>query len=141
MNNAVVLAVMAGVAVAFQITVNTVGLRILGTGALIGISGATTGVAGLLVAMLLSKPQFTPGSVLCALASGILGAFIVGSITIAASRAGVAQTLSLVLASQLILGLAIDKTGLLGPDFQEIGLLKVLGVALVLIGGILVVRY
>lgn len=141
MNNAVILAVMAGVAVAFQITVNTVGLRVLGAGALVGISGATTGAAGLLVAMFLSKPQFTSGSVLCAVASGLLGAFIVGSITVATSRAGVAQTLSLVLASQLLLGLAVDRFGLLAPDFQEIGPLKVLGVALVLIGGILVVRY
>jgi bacterial/archaeal transporter family-2 protein len=77
---------------------------------------------------------------MCALASGLLGAFILASIVLAANRGGLAQTLSLVIASQLIFGLTIDRLGVFGPVAQGVGLLKVLGVLLILAGGILVVR-
>ena len=72
--------------------------------------------------------------------SGLLGAFILAAILLAAGRAGLAQTFSLVIASQLIAGLLVDRTGLFGPAAADFGLLKVLGVALVLVGGVLVVR-
>jgi transporter family-2 protein len=77
---------------------------------------------------------------MCALASGLLGAFILSAIVLAANRAGLAQTLSLVIASQLVFGLAIDRLGVFGHTAQELGILKVLGIALILAGGILVVR-
>ena len=59
---------------------------------------------------------------------------------LAANRGGLAQTISLVIASQLVFGLAIDRLGVFGPAAQEIGVFKVLGIALILAGGILVVR-
>jgi transporter family-2 protein len=77
---------------------------------------------------------------LYAITSGLLGAFILGAIVLAAGRAGLAQTLTLVIASQLIVGLLIDRTGLFGPAAADFGPLKVVGVALVLVGGVLVVR-
>ncbi len=140
MNPAVILAVSAGVAIAFQVVVNSVGLRDLGPGALIGISGATTAVAGLAWALFAARPEATGRALLCAVASGGLGAFILGSIVLAANRGGLAQTLSLVIASQLVFGLAIDRLGVFGPVAQGVGPLKVLGVFLILTGGILVVR-
>ena len=42
-----ILAVSAGVAIALQVVVNSIGLRDLGLGALIGVSGAMTALAGL----------------------------------------------------------------------------------------------
>jgi transporter family-2 protein len=140
MNPAVVLAVSAGVAIALQVVANAIGLRDLGLGALIGISGATTALAGLAWALLAARPEATGRAVLCALASGVLGAVILASIVLAANRGGLAQTLSLVIASQLVFGLAIDRLGVFGPVAQGVSLLKVLGVLLVLAGGILVVR-
>jgi bacterial/archaeal transporter family-2 protein len=140
MNPAVVLAVSAGVAIALQVVANAVGLRDLGLGALIGISGATTALAGLAWALFAARPEATGRALLCALASGLLGAFILASIVLAANRGGLAQTLSLVIASQLIFGLTIDRLGVFGPVAQGVGLLKVLGVLLILAGGILVVR-
>lgn len=71
----------------------------------------------------------------------VLGAFILGATAFAAGRGGLAQTLSLVISAQLFVGLVIDRFGLFGPGTQEIGLLKTLGVTLILIGEILVVRY
>jgi transporter family-2 protein len=141
MNPAVVLAVSAGVAIALQVVANSVGLRDLGLGALIGISGATTALAGLALALFVAKPEATGRAVLCALSSGLLGAFILASIVLAANRGGLAQTLSLVIGSQLAFGLAIDRMGVFGPVAQGVGLLKILGVLLILAGGILVVRF
>ena len=107
--------------------------------ALIGVSGLATAAAGFAMA-LFARPEFTGRAMLYAIASGALGAFILGAIVLAAGRAGLAQTLSLVIASQLLAGLLIDRTGVFGPAAADFGLLKVLGVALVLVGGVLVVR-
>ncbi|WP_166176675.1 DMT family transporter [Rubrobacter tropicus] len=139
MNIGAILAALAGLAIAAQVVVNTLGIRYLGVGALIGVSGVATAIAGFAVA-LFSHPEFTARATLWAIVSGVLGAFILGAIVLAAGRAGLAQTLSLVIASQLIAGLLIDRTGLFGPAAADFGLLKVFGVALILAGGLLVVR-
>lgn len=140
MNPAVILAVSAGVAIAVQVVANSIGLRDLGLGGLICLSGATTALAGLAWALFAARPEATGRALLCASASGLLGAFIVGSIVLAANRGGLAQTLSLVIASQLAFGLALDRLGVFGPVAQDVGLLKVFGVLLILAGGFLVVR-
>jgi uncharacterized membrane protein YdcZ (DUF606 family) len=121
LNPAVILAVSAGVVIAFQVVVNAVGLRDLGLGGLIGVSGTTTAFAGLGWALFAAKPEATGRALLCAVASGLLGAFILSTIVLAANRAGLAQTLSLVIASQLVFGLAIDRLGAFGPAAQELG--------------------
>jgi transporter family-2 protein len=140
LNPAVILAASAGVAIALQVVANSIGLRDLGLGGLICISGATTALAGLALALFAARPEATGRALLCALASGLLGAFIIASIVLAANRGGLAQTLSLVIASQLVFGLVIDRTGVFGPAAQGIGGLKVLGIALIVVGGVLVVR-
>jgi len=140
LNPAVILAVSAGVAIAFQVVVNAVGLRDLGLGGLIGVSGTATAFAGLVWALFAAKPEATGRALLCAVASGLLGAFILSTIVLAANRAGLAQTLSLVISSQLVFGLAIDRLGAFGPAAQELGTLKILGIALIVVGGVLVVR-
>ena len=139
MNTGAVLAAMAGLAIAAQVVVNTLGIRTLGVGALIGVSGLATAAAGFAVA-LFARPELTGRAMLYGVTSGILGAFILAAIVVAAGRAGLAQTLSLVIASQLVAGLLIDRTGLFGPAAADFGLVKVLGVALILAGGVLVVR-
>jgi len=140
MNAGAILAALAGVAIAAQVVVNTIGLRSLGVGALIGVSGLATAAAGFAAALFLSRPEITGRAVLYGVSSGLLGAFILAAIVLAAGRAGLAQTLSLVIASQLIAGLLVDRTGIFGPVAADFGILKVLGVALVLVGGLLVVR-
>ena len=139
MNTGAMLAALAGLAIAAQVVVNTLGIRSLGVGGLIGLSGLATAAVGFAMA-LFARPEFTGRAVLYGIGSGLLGAFILGAIVLAAGRAGLAQTLSLVIASQLIAGLLIDRTGLFGPAAADFGLLKVLGVALILAGGVLVVR-
>ncbi len=139
MNTGAMLAALAGLAIAAQVVVNTLGIRSLGVGALIGVSGLATAAAGFAMA-LFARPELTGRGMLYGAASGLLGAFILAAIVLAAGRAGLAQTLSLVIASQLLAGLIIDRTGLFGPAAADFGLIKVVGVALVLVGGVLVVR-
>ena len=139
MNTGAMLAAMAGLAIAAQVAVNTLGIRTLGVGALIGVSGLATAAAGFAMA-LFARPELTGRAILYAITSGLLGAFILAAVVLAAGRVGLAQTLTLVIASQLIVGLLIDRTDLFGPAAADFGLLKVLGVALVLVGGVFVVR-
>jgi hypothetical protein len=94
LNPAVILAVSAGVAIALQVVVNSIGLRDLGPGGLILISGATTALAGLAWALFAARPEATGRALLCASASGLLGAFILASIVLAANRGGLAQKAS-----------------------------------------------
>ena len=140
MNSGVVLAVFAGLAIATQVVVNAVGIRDLGIGGLVGVSGLATGVVGFGIALSAGRPEVTGKALLCALASGALGAFILGSIVLAANEGGIARTLSLVIASQLIAGLLIDRSGFFGEAAQGLGLAKIAGIALIVAGGILLVR-
>ncbi len=140
MKLAIILAMLAGVAVAFQTSFNAGAQRLIGPYALIAVSGLTTGMVGLALTLLLSKPEFTGRAVGYALASGVLGAVIVGSIAVAASDGGVARALSLVIGTQLVFGLVLDRLGLFGGG-ADLSLLKLAGVLLIMAGGVLVVRY
>jgi transporter family-2 protein len=109
--------------------------------ALVAISGLTTGLVGLSVALVFGRPELSSRAVGYSVASGVLGAVIVGSIAVAASQGGVARALSLVIGAQLIFSLILDRLGLFGAGASDVTLLKVVGVALILLGGVLVVRY
>jgi transporter family-2 protein len=139
LNPALILAMLAGVAIAVQVVFNAIGLRSLGVGAFIGVSGLATSVVGFVVALLSQRPEFTTKALGASVVSGLLGSFILGSIVIAAEQNGLGRTLSLVLAAQLLTGLTIDRLGLFG-EAGQIGPVKILGIALILVGGILLVR-
>lgn len=140
MKTAILLAMLAGLAVAFQTSFNAGAQRVMGPYLLVAISGLVTGAVGLLIFLFVSKPQITGQAVGYALASGVLGAVIVGSIAVAASESGVAQALSLVIGTQLVVSLALDRLGWFGAG-ADLSVLKVVGVLMILAGGILVVRY
>ena len=140
MRYVVVIAVLVGLAVATQTSFNAAAQRALGPATFIAISGLATGVVGLGITLFTARPELTSRAVGYSLASGLLGAFILGGIASVAGQGGVARALSLVIASQLLFGLLLDALGFFGAG-AEISLPKVLGVGLVLAGGILVVRY
>jgi bacterial/archaeal transporter family-2 protein len=137
---AVVIAVLVGLSVATQTSFNAAAQRALGPAAFITISGLATGAVGLVITLFTARPDLTSRALMHSLASGLLGAFILGGIAFVAGQGGVARALSLVIASQLLFGLLLDALGFFGAG-AEISLPKVLGVGLVLAGGILVVRY
>jgi bacterial/archaeal transporter family-2 protein len=137
---AVVIAVLVGLAVATQTSFNAAAQRALGPATFIAISGLATGVVGLAITLFMVRPELTSRAVGYSLASGLLGAFILGGIAFVAGQGGVARALSLIIASQLLFGLLLDALGIFGAG-AELSLPKVLGVGLILTGGILVVRY
>jgi bacterial/archaeal transporter family-2 protein len=139
MKAVVMLAVLAGLCVAVQTNLTAVAQRALGAPVLVAISGLTTSLAAHVGALTLAKPDFTGRPVGYAVASGVRGAVIVGAIAIAAAQGG-ARALSLVIASQLGFGLIPDALGGFG-DGPDVGAMKVLGVALIIAGGVLVVRF
>jgi bacterial/archaeal transporter family-2 protein len=140
MRSTLILAVLAGVCVAVQTSLTGAAQRTLGPAVLVAISGLTTGGCALLVSFFVAKPDFTGRAVAYALASGVLGAVIVGSIAVAAGQAGVARALSLVIAAQLIAGLLLDALGIFGAG-ADFSIPKALGVVLIVLGGVLVVSF
>ncbi len=133
-----ILAVLAGLAVAAQTSLTSASQRVMGPVMMVAISGFATGFTALAVALFLPRPEFTARAIWYTLVSGVLGAFIVGSIAYAAGQGGVARALSLVIASQLIFGLVFDAFGIFGA-WAELSWPKVLGVILILVGGTLVI--
>lgn len=71
---------------------------------------------------------------------GIMSLFIVLAITIAAPRIGVAATIGLVIAGNLVMAAAIDRWGLLGQDEIAITWHRLLGLALLAAGSALTLR-
>ena len=140
MRYTLILAALAGVCVAVHTSLTGSAQRTLAPPVLVAISGLTTGFCALLVSFFVAKPDFTGRAVTYAVASGVLGAVIVGSIAAAAGQAGVARALSLVIAAQLITGLVLDALGIFGAG-AAFSLPKALGVVLIIAGGALVVSY
>lgn len=141
MRYALVLAVLAGAAVALQVSFTSASQRALGPFVLVALSGLTTGLVALVCIPFVRVPELTSRAVLYAVASGVLGAFIVAAIAYAAGLGGVARALSLVIASQLLVSLILDSVGIFGAGADPLTLLRVVGVGLILAGGVLVVRY
>ena len=72
---------------------------------------------------------------------GLLGAFFVTATIILMPRIGVAMTISLIIAGQMLTALVMDHFGLLGIPVRGISLLRVVGVVLITAGVVLIRRY
>ncbi len=141
MRYAVILAILAGAAVALQVSFTAASQRALGPAVLVALSGLTTGLVAFASLPFFRVPELTGRVVVYAVASGVLGAFIVAAIAYAADLGGVARALSLVIASQLLASLLLDYSGVFGAGAEGLTLPRILGVVLILAGGVLVVRY
>jgi transporter family-2 protein len=75
-----------------------------------------------------------------ALLSGASGLVIIAALSFAIPRVGVAPTVTLVVAGQLLLSLLVDNFGLLGTDVRHIDLPRLVGVVVLFVGVWLVVR-
>ena len=141
MRYAVMLAILAGASIAVQVSFTSASQRTLGPAVLVSLSGLTTGAMALAVLPLFPVPELTGRAVFYAVASDVLGAFIVAAIAYAADVGGVARSLSLVIASQLLVSLLLDYYGVFGAGAEGLTSPRVLGVVLILAGGVLVVRF
>lgn len=71
---------------------------------------------------------------------GVCGAIFVAALALAAPRIGVAQALTLAIAAQLIVALALDHFGLMGLASRPVDWSRIAGVTLVCAGVLLVRR-
>jgi bacterial/archaeal transporter family-2 protein len=141
---ATVLAVAAGLAGSVQIAVmSRLGERI---GVLQALGFATLLTAVLAFAVLIVARRSVSGYTHAlhqpwwVLSGGVLSLLIVFTITYAGPRIGVAATVGILIAGQLVMGAAIDRFGLFGS--QRIGLHwpRLLGIALLAVGAALSLR-
>ncbi|MBX3243350.1 MAG: DMT family transporter [Acidobacteria bacterium] len=72
---------------------------------------------------------------------GVLGAIYVAGSIILLPKLGVALTISLILAGQMLMSVAMDHFGLFGLPVKEISLARVAGVLLIVIGVVLIRKY
>jgi len=68
------------------------------------------------------------------LLGGLMGLLIVFTITYAGTRIGVAATVGILIAGQLVAGAAIDRWGLFGTEKIALGGPRLLGIALLAVG-------
>ena len=72
---------------------------------------------------------------------GLLGAYLVTSIIVLAPRLGATTLIALIIAGQMTTALALDHYGILGFQFHPVRWERLLGVALLLIGAVLIRKY
>jgi len=101
-----------------------------------------TAVLGLLALMMQSRPDLTAARALpwYAWIGGVYGVVFVVAATWAVPRMGVATTVTLMVAGQLIVSLVLDHFGAFGVPKQPINLGRIAGIGLVIAGVILARR-
>jgi transporter family-2 protein len=72
---------------------------------------------------------------------GLLGAFYVTAVIVLAPRLGVATTIALVVAGQMLAAVALDHYGLLGVPVRPVNAWRGLGAALLVAGVVLLRRF
>lgn len=72
---------------------------------------------------------------------GLLGAFYVAVSIILLPKLGVATTVTLIIAGQILMSLVMDHYGLLGVPIKEVSFARVVGALLVILGVVLIRRY
>jgi transporter family-2 protein len=138
----IIIAAIGGVAVTLQ--AQFMGLMDRGIGSLESVF-ITYGSGGVLIGlvMLLSR-----GGNLSAwkslpwysLTAGLLGLIIVGTIGYSTPRLGLVVTLTILVASQFIVGALLDHFGILGAVWRPLDLPRLVGIGVMLLGVWLVVR-
>jgi transporter family-2 protein len=100
-----------------------------------------TAALGILAVILQTKPDMVAARNLpwYAWVGGLYGAVFVVAAAWGVPRLGVALTITLMVAGQLLIGLILDQVGAFGAPQHPISLGRLAGVALV-IGGVLMVR-
>ena len=135
--------VLAGGATALQAPTNAKMATAVGSSVNAAFVSFAVGTAalGLLAVALNTRPDLTAAKSLpwYAWVGGLYGAIFVVAATWGVSRLGVAMTITLMVAGQLIISLALDHFGAFGVPRAPVNLGRIAGVALV-IGGVILVR-
>jgi transporter family-2 protein len=137
-----VIAIVGGAAAVIQAQLNGVMDKGMGTLESVFITYAVGGVAITLIML------FMRGGNLSALPSlpwyvvfaGICGLIIIGSISFAVPRIGLVALITILVATQFILGALIDHYGLLGAEIRPMTMQKLAGIGILMLGVWLIIR-
>jgi len=140
------LALVAGAGLPVQAGVNASMRTYLGRPELAALVNFLVGLVALAAWILaLRLPWPEPGEVARApwwsWTGGLLGAFYVTAVVVLAPRLGVATTIALVVAGQMLASVAIDHYGLFGVPLRPVNAARGLGAALLVAGVVLLRRY
>jgi len=135
--------VLAGGATALQAPTNAKMMTAVGSPVNAAFVSFAVGTAalGILALVLQARPDMTAARNLpwYAWVGGLYGAVFVVAAAWGVPRLGVALTITLMVAGQLLIGLVLDQVGAFGAPQHPVSLGRMAGVALV-IGGVLMVR-
>ena len=139
-----IIALIAGVVLPVQTAVNnkmavSVGSPVLGALISFGVGTLSIFAYALISGETLSSLTSSKNAPAVAWIGGLLGAFFVTSTIILLPRIGVAMTISLIIAGQMIAALVMDHYGLLNLPVKEMNLWRIVGVTLI-VGGVVLIR-
>ena len=139
-------ALVAGMAVPTQFAINTQLRQLVGgTVVAAGLSFLVGTVILFAAATVVNRSVPGLGSMMSAppwmYLGGLLGAFYVCASIVLTPRLGVATTIGLILAGQVIASMAIDHFGLFGVSVQPASIPRILGALLVIVGVAIVQRF
>jgi bacterial/archaeal transporter family-2 protein len=138
---AATLAVIAGLAGSIQVAImSRLGERI-GVLEALGFSATLTAVLAVVILLLFRGSLSSFGRAVhqpwWMLLGGVMGLIIVFTITFAGPRLGIAATVGILIACQLVMGAAIDRWGLLGSEKIPLHWPRLVGLALLAAGAAL----
>jgi transporter family-2 protein len=139
------MALLGGAAVAVQFAVNSELRSAVRAPLLAAALSFLVGTAVLVVLVAVSREGLPAPSAFAsapwwAWLGGFLGAYYVFSSIVVTPRLGATATVGFVVAGQLAAALVLDHFGLLNLPTQPVGPVRLLGVALVLVGAVVVLR-
>lgn len=142
---AIVAVILAGGATALQAPTNARLMTAVGSPVNAAFVSFAVGTAalGLLAAILQAKPDWAAARGLpwYAWIGGLYGSIFVVAATWGVPRLGVALTITLMVAGQLLVSLILDHFGAFGAPVQPVNLGRMAGVALVIAGVLMVRRF
>ena len=142
----IVLALLAGMAVPLQATMNSRLSDSLGSPLAAAFYALGIGALVLLVLMILSGTSFTSLTALKQTPwvfwlGGLFGAFFVASMAITVPKIGVGLALALTVAGQMLVAIVIDHYGWMEMEQRSVSLWRVVGAALITTGVILIKKF
>jgi len=137
---AVTLAIVAGVAIALQSTLNSILTKYAGVWTANSLVHGSGLIVAMIITILLGKNQF--GAVSAApwysLLGGTLGVCIVAAVIFAIGQLKVGFTITILVVSQIIAATLIDHFGLLGCPVVLLDWKRMLGIGLLVAGALLI---
>ncbi|HMX41034.1 MAG TPA: DMT family transporter, partial [Saprospiraceae bacterium] len=142
----IAVAIFAGAILPVQAGLNARMGHIVGQPAVSALISFVVGIAGLLIYILVSRVPLNAFSLATQApkflwSAGLLGAFYVTAMVLLVPKLGMALSFGLVVAGQMLCSLVMDHYGWLGSPVQPISFLRVVGVACIVLGVVLVRRF